>query len=167
MSLQQDNQDADSVDTDAMVIDSHDATEEIYYCDGDETDADLDVFQPPVMPALQDSQVWIETLEKVLKTVVAVKFAVPCSFDAEPALQSEATGFIVDGERGYILTNRHVVGPGPFYGYAVLENHEEVDVHPLYRDPIHDFGILRFDPKAIKYMKISTLSLKPELAKSR
>lgn len=32
----------------------------------------------------------------------------------------------------------------------------------LYRDPIHDFGILRFDPKAIRYTTIEALDLKPE-----
>ena len=65
----------------------------------------------------------------------------------------------------YILTNRHVVGAGPFWGYCIFDNHEEVDAYPVYRDPIHDFGILRFDPKAIKYMKIDNLLLRPDLAK--
>jgi len=65
----------------------------------------------------------------------------------------------------YILTNRHVVGPGPFWGYCVFDNHEEVDAYPVYRDPVHDFGILRFDPKAIRYMPITALPLRPDLAK--
>lgn len=63
------------------------------------------------------------------------------------------------------MTNRHVVGAGPFWGYCIFDNHEEVDVHPVYRDPVHDFGILRFDPKAIKYMPLSALELRPDLAK--
>jgi S1-C subfamily serine protease len=33
---------------------------------------------------------------------------------------------VVDAERGYILTNRHVVGAGPFWGYCIFDNHEEV-----------------------------------------
>ncbi|GMF05432.1 unnamed protein product [Ambrosiozyma monospora] len=78
---------------------------------------------------------------------------------------SEATGFVVDAKLGIILTNRHVVGPGPFVGYVVFDNHEEVDVKPIYRDPVHDFGFLQFNPKDIKYMKIDELELKPELAK--
>lgn len=67
----------------------------------------------------------------------------------------------------YILTNRHVVGSGPFWGYVVFDNHEEVDAYPVYRDPVHDFGILRFDPKAVKYMKLNALVLRPDLAKGR
>lgn len=41
-------------------------------------------------------------------------------------MSSEATGFVVDAERGYIMTNRHVVGAGPFWGYCIFDNHEEV-----------------------------------------
>lgn len=65
----------------------------------------------------------------------------------------------------YILTNRHVVGSGPFWGHCVFDNHEEVDCYPVYRDPVHDFGILRYDPKAIKYMHVDGLTLSPDLAK--
>ena len=41
----------------------------------------------------------------------------------------------------------------------------QCDVYPVYRDPVHDFGILRFDPKKIKYMPLSELVLCPDLAK--
>lgn len=68
-------------------------------------------------------------------------------------------------DSSYILTNRHVVGSGPFWGFVVFDNHEEVDAFPVYRDPVHDFGILRFDPKALKYMSIQSLQLRPDLAK--
>jgi pro-apoptotic serine protease NMA111 len=35
----------------------------------------------------------------------------------------------------------------------------------VYRDPVHDFGILRFNPKNIKYMPVAALELRPDLAK--
>jgi S1-C subfamily serine protease len=57
------------------------------------------------------------------------------------------------------------VGSGPFWGYCIFDNHEEVDAYPVYRDPVHDFGILKFDPKAIKYMPVDPLPLRPDLAK--
>ena len=38
-------------------------------------------------------------------------------------------------------------------------------MHPVYRDTVHDFGILRFDPKTIKYMPVAALNLRPDLAK--
>lgn len=108
---------------------------------------------------------WQDTIQKVVRNVVAIRFCQTCAFDTDPALTSEATGFVVDAERGYILTNRHVVGSGPFWGHCVFDNHEEVDCYPVYRDPVHDFGILRYDPKAIKYMQVDGLSLTPEQAK--
>ncbi|KAG8623653.1 hypothetical protein KVT40_008629 [Elsinoe batatas] len=108
---------------------------------------------------------WQATIEKVITSVVSIHFCQTAPFDTDGAYTSEATGFVVDSENGYILTNRHVVGSGPFWGYCIFDNHEECDVYPVYRDPVHDFGVLKFDPKAIKYMPLSRLPLRPDLAK--
>lgn len=115
--------------------------------------------------ATADTAEWQATIEAVVKNVVSIHFCQTCSFDTSSALASEATGFVVDAAKGYILTNRHVVGSGPFWGYCIFDNHEECDVYPVYRDPVHDFGILRFDPNKIKYMPLSELILRPDLAK--
>ncbi|KAI1353719.1 Pro-apoptotic serine protease NMA111 [Xylaria sp. FL0043] len=116
-------------------------------------------------PQTADTAEWQATIENVVRCVVSIRFCQTCSFDTDAACASEATGFVVDAEKGLIITNRHVVGAGPFTGYVVFDNHEEVDAYPVYRDPVHDFGILRFDPKAIKYMPVSALPLRPDLAK--
>ena len=58
-----------------------------------------------------------------------------------------------------------MVGAGPFRGYCIFDNHEEADAYPIYRDPIHDFGFLKFDPQGVKHMRIASLELHPELAK--
>ncbi|GAM86534.1 hypothetical protein ANO11243_045480 [Dothideomycetidae sp. 11243] len=108
---------------------------------------------------------WQATIERVITSVVSIHFCQTAPFDTDGAYASEATGFVVDAENGYIMTNRHVVGSGPFWGYCIFDNHEECDVYPVYRDPVHDFGILRFDPKTIKYMPLNSLSLRPDLAK--
>ena len=76
-----------------------------------------------------------------------------------------ATGFIVDAKQGLILTNRHVVTPGPVVAEAVFQNNEEVDVQAVYRDPVHDFGIFRFDPEAVQFMQLAELPLQPEGAR--
>ncbi|KAI1628279.1 Pro-apoptotic serine protease nma111 [Exophiala viscosa] len=115
--------------------------------------------------AAGDSPEWQATIEKVIKSVVSIHFCQTCSFDTDLSTSSQATGFVVDAENGYILTNRHVVCAGPFWGYCVFDNHEECDVRPVYRDPVHDFGILQFDPKAIKYMQLQALKLQPESAR--
>ncbi|PKX94954.1 putative nuclear serine protease HtrA2/Nma111 [Aspergillus novofumigatus IBT 16806] len=119
----------------------------------------------PIGPAQADSPEWQATIEKVVKSVVSIHFCQTCSFDTDLSMSSQATGFVVDAERGYILTNRHVVCAGPFWGYCIFDNHEESDVRPVYRDPVHDFGILKFDPKAIRYMELTELKLRPEAAR--
>lgn len=113
----------------------------------------------------ENSTRWSQTITSVIKSVVSIHFSNITNFDTELCVTSEATGFVVDAKRGIILTNRHVVGPGPFVGYAVFDNHEEAVVKPIYRDPIHDFGFLQFNPAEIKYITVSELSLRPDLAK--
>ena len=89
-----------------------------------------DRISPPPITATADSAEWQATIEKVVRNVVSIHFCQTCSFDTDSAISSEATGFVVDADRGYILTNRHVVGAGPFWGYCIFDNHEEVG--PLY-----------------------------------
>lgn len=131
---------------------------------GDQS-SDCEEVEDRIPQIANESAEWQATIEKVVKNVVSIHFCATASFDTDEALSSEATGFVVDAGRGYILTNRHVVGPGPFIGRVIFDNHEEVDVYPVYRDPVHDFGILRFDPKAVKYMALDQLELRPDLAK--
>jgi S1-C subfamily serine protease len=67
----------------------------------------LDEMPPiPVAGALHDTAEWQKTIEGVVRSVVSIHFCQTCSFDTDPAVASEATGFVVDAERGYILTNR-------------------------------------------------------------
>lgn len=108
---------------------------------------------------------WPVTLDRVVPAIVAIRVSATRSFDTEDATSSVATGFVVDAERGIILTNRHVVEPGPVVAEAVFYNHEEVPLQPIYRDPVHDFGFYRFDPKALRYLQVTELDLEPSHAK--
>lgn len=128
------------------------------------SDSDLSITLNSPKQQITDHVKWQATISNVVKSVVSIHFSQVVPFDCDSALVSEATGFVVDSNLGIILTNRHVVGVVPFIGYAVFDNHEECDVIPIYRDGVHDFGFLKFDPKKIKYMKIQALELKPSLA---
>ncbi|KAJ3085914.1 hypothetical protein HK102_013689 [Quaeritorhiza haematococci] len=108
---------------------------------------------------------WQKTIEKAVPAIVSIRFSQVSAFDTEGPDTSEASGFVVDAKNGIILTNRHVTCAGPFVGEAVFHDHEEVDVTPIYRDPIHDFGFLRFDPSKIRYMPVTEVPLAPHLAK--
>lgn len=107
---------------------------------------------------------WRKALNRVVSAVVVIKSTVTRSFDTEPAGSIHATGFIVDKRLGIILTNRHVVKPGPVVAEAMFLNREEIPIHPLYRDPVHDFGFFRFDPEAVQFMEYEEIPLAPEAA---
>ncbi|MFZ5476856.1 MAG: trypsin-like peptidase domain-containing protein [Myxococcota bacterium] len=108
---------------------------------------------------------WQATLNKVAPSVVVIRASATRAFDTEGASSSVATGFVVDAERGILLTNRHVVEPGPVVAEAVFLNHEEVPLRALYRDPVHDFGFYRFDPAALRHAEVTALPLEPSHAK--
>jgi S1-C subfamily serine protease len=108
---------------------------------------------------------WEDTLARVVPAVVALRVSGTRAFDTEPASVVLATGFVVDAEQGWILTNRHVVRPGPVTAEATFLDHETVPVHPVYRDPVHDFGFFRYDPKAVRFMRPAEIRLAPERAR--
>uniref|UniRef100_A0A8I6YUL1 PDZ domain-containing protein n=1 Tax=Hordeum vulgare subsp. vulgare TaxID=112509 RepID=A0A8I6YUL1_HORVV len=107
---------------------------------------------------------WRRALSRVVPAVAVLRTTAPRAFDTEVAGASYATGFVVDKARGIILTNRHVVKPGPVVSEAMFVNREEIPVYPLYRDPVHDFGFFRYDPGAIKFLKYEEIPLDPEAA---
>ena len=114
-------------------------------------------------PAVASWKQWENTLNTCVKSIVSIRVNLVASFDTErststqvkqkvvkflckcvvsstPFCFCQASGFIVDAARGIILTNRHVVSPNPVTAEAVFNDHEEVPIWPIYRDPVHDFG---------------------------
>jgi pro-apoptotic serine protease NMA111 len=75
---------------------------------------------------MSDAARWHETTQHVIRNVVSIDFCHLQSFDTVSPGSYSATGFIVDSERGYIVTSRHVAGPGPFWGQCTFINHEKV-----------------------------------------
>jgi len=101
-------------------------------------------------------------LDRVVPSVIAIRVSATRPFDTGRASDSSATGFVVDASLGLVLTNRHVVQPGPVRASALFLNHEKVELRPVYRDPVHDFGFYRFDPSEIRFMEPGELTLAPE-----
>lgn len=115
--------------------------------------------------AAHSADPWQATVDRVARSVVAISVSATRPFDTEPAVVALATGFVVDARRGIILTNRHVVQPGPVTAEAVFLDNERVDLQPIYRDPVHDFGFFRYDPKSVHFMKPVALPLAPDAAR--
>ena len=112
--------------------------------------------------AVEENPDWASTLERIAGSVVSINIDATRAFDTEWNATAQATGFVVDAERGLILTNRHVVTPGPVTSEATFLNREEVQLYPVYRDPVHDFGFYRYDPSKLKFIKPKALPLFPE-----
>jgi pro-apoptotic serine protease NMA111 len=112
--------------------------------------------------AVEANPDWAVTLERIAGSVVSIDLDLTRAFDTEWNTTAQATGFVVDAERGLILTNRHVVTPGPVTAEATFLNREEVQLYPIYRDPVHDFGFYRYDPAKLRFIKPKALPLYPE-----
>lgn len=113
----------------------------------------------------QDNEAaWKETIQRVIPSVVTLRVSKVRSFDTETNALLDGTGFVVDAERGIILTNRHVVSTGPVRAEAVFSNQEEVKVQRIYADPVHDFAFVRYDPGDLRTAPQAALPLAPAAA---
>ena len=119
----------------------------------------LDLPEDSLAPA--DSK-WQRTVTRASKAVVVIRTTGTRAFDTEAASSAYATGFVVDKARGILLTNRHVLRPGPCVAEAVFQNREEVPLRALYADPVHDFAFFRFDPRAVAFHAPEEIALKPD-----
>lgn len=116
-------------------------------------------------PEADDAKRWQDTLARITPGVVVIRMDRPRGYEGVARGNSQATGFVVDAEQGLLLTNRHVVTGAPVTAEAVFLDNEVVDLVPVYRDPIHDFGLFRYDPKALHHLAPPSLRLRPEDAR--
>ncbi|TDG95758.1 S1C family serine protease [Cardinium endosymbiont of Culicoides punctatus] len=99
-------------------------------------------------------------LEHAKKSVVTIQVTTSLS-----AYQQESkwygTGFVIDREAGYILTNQHVIGAAVIGTYEVtFYNGIRMQANLVYYDPWLDYGFLKVDPKMIPNdVKASSFSL--------
>ncbi|KAH9327182.1 hypothetical protein KI387_007360 [Taxus chinensis] len=101
-------------------------------------DLSMEIDGPGATQGLATAEDWRKALGAVVPAVVVLRTTATRAFDTESAGVSYATGFIVDKSLGIILTNRHVVKPGPVVAEAMFLNREEIPVYPLYRDPVEE-----------------------------
>ncbi len=120
------------------------------------------VAPPPSAAADGD---WADVLAQAIPSIVTIRMDRVRAFDTDKRGTSVATGFVVDAERGLILTNRHVVSAGPITATAVFQNNEEVRLRVVYRDPVHDFGLFGYDPASLRHNQPVPLPLSPEGAR--
>ena len=73
-----------------------------------------------------NAEQWKATLERAVKGIVSIKYTTLRSFDLLAAGSYFGTGFVVDRTNGIILSNRHIITPGPTTSTALFNKYEEL-----------------------------------------
>jgi len=115
-----------------------------------QNDVNQDAAPPRNHRALQ-SHDWTDQIEAFKPSVVNVETSSEIVLETEETGTSTATGFIVDAERGIIVTNRHVTGTSPSFVIISFYDGSFTEAKILYYDPTHDFGFYKFDPDDVLF----------------
>jgi S1-C subfamily serine protease len=76
---------------------------------------------------------------------VQIKTAVPVPFEGEEQGAWSGAGFLVDGRRGWIMTNAHVASRSPSTIEVGFKDRDFVDAKKVYVDPYLDLAIIAID----------------------
>lgn len=95
----------------------------------------------------------------VIDAVVNIEFNKARAWDDGYNSSGVGTGFVIDAEQGFILTNRHILNVAPVVAYAEFSNKKLLPLTPVYRDPIHDFGIFRYDVTELDGLSVEAIEL--------
>ncbi len=92
---------------------------------------------------------WAQNAEDIFKDArsytVQIRVSVPVPFIDDDKGNFEGAGFVVDAERGWIMTNAHVAGASPSHVEVAFDDDEYSDATKLYVDPFLDLAILEID----------------------
>ncbi|HZM48032.1 MAG TPA: trypsin-like peptidase domain-containing protein [Burkholderiales bacterium] len=89
-----------------------------------------------------------EVFKTALKYTVQVRATLPVPFDGDRKGSGLGAGFVVDAERGWIMTNAHVVGRSPSRVEVAFHGRDFVEATKVYVDPFLDVAILRLTDRA-------------------
>jgi serine protease Do len=67
--------------------------------------------------------------------------------ESETIQRDIGTGFVVDGDQGLIVTNKHVVGSADASYRIITKDDQEYQVERIYRDPVNDLAILKVNAR--------------------
>ena len=80
---------------------------------------------------------------------VRIKAALPVPFEGEEQGAWSGAGFLVDRQRGWIMTNAHVASRSPSTIEVGFKDRDFVDAYKVYVDPYLDLAIIAMDPSFI------------------
>lgn len=89
----------------------------------------------------------MKEIEKIRKSIVTINSRVPVSAYQNTGSWS-GTGFIVDGKKGFLVTNSHVVGRVSVGTYFItFHNGQQAEAKVVYYDQYADFAVMQINPE--------------------
>ena len=90
-----------------------------------------------------------DIFKAAINYTVKIRTAVKLPFDQDEQGVYKGAGFIVDKNRGWILTNAHVVSRSPSLNEVAFHNTDYTSAKKLYVDPYLDLAILKLQPSLL------------------
>ena len=118
----------------------------------------------PLPPLQEKANPWALAIRKTFNSIVKLEYIQAKDHNGILASHYTASGFVVDAERGIILTNKHAGVEKAVIARARFDNGDSVSLTPLYCDPENDFGFYKYDPQSIEASSPTALSLAPSEA---
>ena len=88
-----------------------------------------------------------DIFKRALDYTVQLKTTVVLPFDGDRKGTSTGSGFVVDAERGWVMTNAHVVSRSPAIVQAAFKDREFTRAEKVYVDPFLDLAIIKVGDK--------------------
>lgn len=95
--------------------------------------------------------------KRALQYTAQVRTIVVLPFEGDRKGAMRGAGFLVDAERGWIMTNSHVVSSSQAQVQVGFSDNEFIDAKRIYVDPFLDLAILQVDPARTKGIPVPAL----------
>lgn len=103
----------------------------------------------PCQLAAQSGPTPEQVLADAARYTVKIKVQNEIAFNQDEAGSASGTGFLIDRERGWLLTNAHVATRSPSLVKVSFKDGDQIDAKRLHVDPLIDLAILSIPPKSI------------------
>ncbi|MBC7780263.1 MAG: trypsin-like peptidase domain-containing protein [Proteobacteria bacterium] len=95
--------------------------------------------------------------KRALQYTAQIRTIVTLPFEGDRKGAMRGAGFLVDAERGWVMTNSHVVSGSQALVQIAFTDNEFVDAKRIYVDPFLDLAILQVDPARVKGIAVPAL----------
>ena len=108
-------------------------------------------------PAIAQPESSEAYFKRALQYTAQVRTVVTLPFEGDRKGAMRGAGFLVDAERGWIMTNSHVVSSSQALVQVAFADNEFVDARRVYVDPFLDLAILQIDPARTRNIAVPAL----------